>query len=177
MDALVTLLLVVGLVLILGIGWVLTLVSLPGNWLILAVAAVYAWLTPDHTRWDLSWQLVGALAALALVGELIEALASAAGVRKLGGSRRSAVLSIVCSIIGALIGTAAIPIPIVGTILGACVGAMAGAMLGESWKGSDLDMTRRVGWAAFWGRLFGSLAKIMVACIMVAVVVAGIVLQ
>jgi uncharacterized protein YqgC (DUF456 family) len=174
MSPFITSVLIVGLLVALAVGWLLTLLTLPGNWLMVAAAVLYAWLVPDQTRWDLSWQLVGALTVLAILGEIIESTASAARVRKLGGSRRSAVLSIVFSIIGALIGTATIPIPIVGTLAGACLGAMAGAMFGETWKGSDSEMTGRVGRAAFWGRLYGSLAKVTVACVMVAVVVAGL---
>jgi len=176
-DALATILLITGCVAAVAVGWLMTLFSLPGNWLIVAAAAVYAWLTPEDARWDLSWKLVGVLAGLAVLGEIIEATASAAGVRREGGSRRGAILSIVFSIVGAIVGTGVIPIPIVGTLLGACIGAMAGAMMGESWKGTDMDSATRIGWAAFWGRLFGSLAKIMVACAMVAVALAGIVLR
>jgi len=172
-ETLITALLVAGFAAALLLGWVLTLFSMPGNWLMVAAAALYAWLMPDGTRWDLSWQLVGVLAGLALVGEAIESLASAAGVRKHGGSRRGAIFSILFSIVGAIVGTAAIPIPIVGTLLGACIGAMAGATFGESWKGTDSETIRRIGWAAFWGRLFGSIAKILVACAMVAVALAG----
>jgi uncharacterized protein YqgC (DUF456 family) len=176
-DAIVTILLILGCVVALAIGWVLTLFSMPGNWLIVGAAALYAWLTPDGTRWDLSWMLVGVLVLLASLGEAVELIASAAGVRRYGGSRRGAVLSIVFSIIGAVVGTLMIPVPIVGTLLGACVGAMAGAMAGESWKGTDPDATTRIGWAAFWGRLFGSFAKIMIACVLVAVTIAGIALH
>lgn len=160
-------------VLVLGVGWLLTLLSLPGNWLIVAAAAGYAWLVPDGSRWDLSWPLVGVTAALAVVGEVIEGAASALGVRRLGGSRRGAFLSVVFSFIGAIVGTGAIPIPVVGTLLGACLGAMAGAVVGETWKGTDPTATDAIGKAAFWGRLWGALAKIVIACAMVAVAAIG----
>ena len=160
-------------VLVLGIGWLLTLFSLPGNWLIVAAAAGYAWLVPDGSRWDLSWPLVGVTAALAVVGEVIEGAASAMGVRRLGGSRRGAFLSVIFSFIGAIVGTGAIPIPVVGTLLGACLGAMAGAVVGETWKGTDPTATDAIGKAAFWGRLWGALAKMVVACAMVAVAAIG----
>lgn len=174
-HAFITLLYVTLLFAALAVGWLLTLVSLPGNWLIVGAAALYAWATPDGTRWDLSWQLVGVLAVLAVVGEVIEAVASAAGVRKHGGSRRGALLSIVGSLVGAIVGTGAVPIPVVGTLLGACVGAMLGAVLGETWKGTDPDAIDRIGRAAFWGRLLGSLGKLLVACVLVATVAAGVV--
>jgi len=161
----------------LATGWVLTLLNLPGNWLIVVAAALYAWILPDSSRWDLSWELVGALTVMAIVGEIAETASAAMGVKKLGGSRRGAVLAIVGSFIGALVGTALIPILVVGTVVGACAGALGGAMLGEFWKGHGFDHSLRVGQAAFWGRLFGSLAKILTASVMLAVATAGVFLR
>lgn len=162
---------------ILALGWVLTLVNLPGNWLIVVGSAVYAWLMPDGERWDLSWELLGVLAAMATLGEIAETASAAMGVKKLGGSRRGAVLAIVGSFAGALIGTAMIPFLVVGTIVGACVGALGGAMAGEFWKGHGFDHSLRVGQAAFWGRLVGSLAKMLTASVMLAVAASGVFLR
>lgn len=176
-DPLLQLLLYLAMLVGVGAGWVLTVVSLPGNWLILATAGVYAWLTPEGTRWDIGLPVLGVLLGLAVVGEIVEALASAAGVKKVGGSKRGAVLAVVGSVIGAIVGTGAIPIPAFGTIFGACLGALVGAVVGELWKGRDIDHTLRVGQAAFWGRLVGSLAKIIVASAMVAVTVSATLLN
>lgn len=162
------------LLLVLGTGWFLTLLSLPGNWLMAAAAAGYAWLVPDDSPWDLSWRLVAVVAVLAVLGEVIETAAGAMGVRKLGGSRRGAFLAVVVSFVGAIVGTGAIPIPVVGTVLGACLGAMVGAVLGETWKGRDATEVQAIGRAAFWGRLYGTLAKIVVACAMFAVAAVGV---
>jgi uncharacterized protein YqgC (DUF456 family) len=148
--------------------WVLTLFGLPGTWLIVVAAGVYSWLMPDDTRWDVSWQLVVVLAAMAVVAEIYETAAAARGTRKLGGSRRGAVLAIVGSIIGAIVGTMVIPIPVVGTIVGACLGAALGAGAGELHKGRDTDHAWKIGKAAFQGRLVGSLAKLLIAAAMVA---------
>lgn len=158
---------------VLGVGWFLTLLSLPGNWLIVAAAAGYSWLVPDDSRWDLGWTLVAVTAGLAVVGEVVETAAGAMGVRKLGGSRRGAVLAVVGSFVGALLGTGGIPIPIVGTVLGACLGAMCGAYLGETMQGRDRAEAQAIGKAAFWGRLWGTLFKIVISCAMVAVAAVG----
>lgn len=158
-------------------GWVCTLLNLPGNWLIVGAAAVYAWLMPAATRWALSWELVGVLLVAAILGEVAETASAAMGVKKLGGSRRGALLAILLSFVGAISGTALIPVPVVGTVIGACLGALAGAMLGEFWKGHGFDHSLRVGQAAFWGRLVGSLAKILTASVMLAVAVAGVFLR
>lgn len=163
--------------LLLAAGWLLTLMSLPGNWLMVAAAALYAAVVPDASRWDLSWSLVGILALMAAIGELAEGLAAAAGVRKLSGSRRAAILSILGATVGALVGTGAFPLPVVGTLLGAGIGAMLGDIAGEVWKGTTTERLQQIGWAAFWGRILGSIAKLIVACAMVAVALAGLVLR
>jgi uncharacterized protein len=149
-------------------GWVLTLFGLPGTWLIVAAASAYSWLMPDGTRWDVSWPLVAVLAVMALGAEIYETAASAQGTRKLGGSRRGAVLAIIGSILGGIFGTGLIPIPVVGTIAGACLGAAFGGMAGELLKGREADHAWRIGKAAFHGRLVGTLAKLLIAAAMVA---------
>lgn len=163
-------------------GWLMTLVGMPGNWLIVACTACYAALGPAETRLAIGWPVVGILAGLALLGELIEIVAGALGVAKAGGSRRSAVLALLGSMIGGIAGLfVGLPVPIVGSLLAAVVfagaGALVGAAIGESWKGRDLDRSLEVGVAAFWGRLLGTLAKTLVASVMAGVVLAALLLD
>lgn len=169
------LLLLIALVLV---GWILTLFSLPGNWVIVASAALFAWLVPaDGEGWiGMSWTAVLALAGLAILGEIVEFAAGALGASRAGGSKRGAVLAMFGSMVGALIGGfVGLPIPVVGSVLAAILfagcGALAGAMLGEWWKGRDLAKALEVGQGAFWGRLVGTLAKTTVATVMAAVAI------
>lgn len=160
-------------------SWFVTLVGMPGNWLIVGVAALYAWWVPDESRWDLSWQNVAVLAGLAVVGEVVEAGLSAAGVSRLGGSRRGMVLALLGSFVGAFMGAGmGLPIPLVGPLLGimlgAGLGALGGAALGELWKGRTVGESLHIGHAAFWGRLIGSFAKLFVGTVMVTLAVAAI---
>jgi hypothetical protein len=155
--------------------WALNFFSLPGNWLLLAAAVLYAYLIPDETRTDISWWTVGGLLVLALLGELIEFAAGALGAAKAGASRRGAVLALGGSLLGGVFGLfVALPIPVIGPIVGALLfgslGALGGAVLGEQWKGKDLDESIRVGHAAFWGRLFGTLGKVLAGAVMIAVI-------
>lgn len=148
-------------------GWLLTLLSMPGNWLMVAAVALYAYLVPDG-RLDIGWPTVATLVGLAVLAEVLEFAAGALGAARAGGSKRAALLGALGSMIGALFGAAGgVPVPVVGSMVGAvlfaCVGALAGAMLGEAWKGRDFDQSLRVGQAAFWGRLLGTLAKITMA--------------
>jgi hypothetical protein len=48
---------------------------------------------------------------------------------------------------------------------------MAGAMLGEIQSGRDLQTSWRIARFAFWGRLAGTAAKLLVGAVMIAVVV------
>lgn len=158
----------VGFVAVMIMAWWLTLFGLPGNWLIIAAAAAFKYLMAPELGDTLSTGTLVALIGLALLGELLEFIAGAAGMAK-GGSKRGALLAIVGAMVGGIVGTAAIPIPIVGTIVMAAAGAMAGAVAGEIWKGRHAGVAIEIGKAAFWGRLFGTLAKVMVGAVMIVV--------
>ncbi len=160
-------------------GWILTLFSLPGNWVIVISTALFAWLAPadDVSGIGMSWLTVLILVGLAIVGEIIEFAAGAMGAKRAGGSRRGAVLAIFGSMVGAIVGgLVGLPIPVIGSvvaaILFAALGALVGAMLGEKWKGRDLAQALEVGQGAFWGRLFGTLAKTTIASVMAVTAIA-----
>lgn len=161
------------LLITLAAGWCLTMLSMPGNWLIVAAAALFAWLAPPES-YDISWQVVALLIGLAVTAELLELAASALGAKRAGGSRRGAMLAIAGSVVGALVGAGVgVPIPIIGSLVAAIlfagIGALAGAMLGETWKGRTLAESWKVGQSAFWGRLLGALAKTGIATAMVVI--------
>jgi len=144
--------------------WSLNLFGLPGNWLIVAATVLYVWLTSEPGGGGVRWAAVAVVTALAVFGEIVEVGASAAGVKRVGGSRRGAVLALVGSVVGAITGLfVGVPIPVVGSVVAALLfaglGALAGAMLGELSAGRSMATSWQVGRAAFWGRLFGTLAK------------------
>lgn len=155
-------------------GWLLTLLSLPGNWVIVAAAAVYAWLMPAGSGRAIGWTVVFALLGLAVLAELLELATSAMGTAKAGGSKRGAALAVVGSVAGAITGAlVGLPIPLVGSVVAAvlfaALGAMGGAMLGETWKGRALRESWEVGQGAFVGRLLGTLAKTTIASAMAVI--------
>jgi hypothetical protein len=162
-------------------GWLLQLVGLPGNWLIVAAAALYAWLVGPDASTALGWPTVMAILVLAVLGEVLEFVAGALGVTTVGGSRRGALLAIVGSVAGGILGLfVGLPIPLVGQLVAAIVfggvGALVGAVAGETWKGRDLDASLEVGKAAFIGRLLGTAAKVIVCSLMVVVTLGAIIL-
>jgi uncharacterized protein YqgC (DUF456 family) len=177
----VSILAAIVLTLALIVGWLVQLLGLGGNWLIVLAAAGYAWWLGPDAATSIGWNTVIALAGLAVLGEVVELAAGAAGVAKVGGSRRGAVLAIVGSVVGSLVGiVVGLPIPLFGSLAAAVLfggaGALVGAMLGESWKGRDFDASFEVGKAAFVGRVLGTVAKMIVSTIMVIVTLAAIVL-
>ena len=165
------------ILLVIFIGcWALNSLSAPGNWLMVLCAALYSWLMPSASPYAFGWWVVVVLTVLAGIGELLELATSALGTRRAGGSRKGAILAVVGSFVGSIVGVILgipIPIPVVGSLVGALLfagcGAMLGAYLGERWDGKENREAWRVGFTSFWARLVGSLAKLLVGLIMIAV--------
>jgi uncharacterized protein YqgC (DUF456 family) len=163
------------LILACGAGWLGTLLTLPGNWLIVLFAALFAWLFPAEAGRGIAWATVGWLVGLAVVGEIIEFASSAAGAAKQGASRRAVLLSLVGAVVGTVLGLAVgMPIPVIGPIvvavLGGAIGAFVGAYVGE-WHAGRAEADRfAVGQGAFVGKLWGTLGKLVAGAIMLVVV-------
>jgi len=155
------------------IAWTLNFFALPGNWMIVGLAALLAWVNPAQVGgMGMEWSAVGIILALAVGGEILEAVAGAYGAGKRGGSRRAMFLAVLGTIAGSIVGAVGLlPILVIGPILGALVGgalgAFAGAYLGEMWKHGFNDKSISVGWGALVGRLIGTLGKLVVGAIMV----------
>ncbi len=155
---------------------ILTVMQLPGNWCIVAVTALVAWLLPDKTRFDIGWPTVGVVAGLALLGEVIELFAGAAAAKKQGASRRALWLSLLGGIVGAIFGAGGgSVVPVLGTLIGVLVGGAAGAFLGgylgETWKGRDDVQALAVAKSVAIGRTIGTLAKLSLGVVMFVVTV------
>ena len=169
------------LVLAAALFWTPNLFGLPGNWLMIAAAILYAFLEVGAgSRFEISWVLVIILVVLATLGEVVEFAAGAVGASHAGGSKRGAMLALLGSMVGGLVGVlVGVPVPILGPVIGALLfagfGALVGAVLGEQWKGRDLDTSVRIGRAAFWGRLAGTMGKIIVGAVMMIVLTAGVI--
>jgi hypothetical protein len=167
------------IVLIVGMcgAWLSTLFTIPGNWLIAGLAAAFAFFFPAAEGHGISWITVGVAFALALVGEVIELAAGAAGAKRAGASRRAMVLAIGATMVGSVLGAfAGVPIPVVGPLIGAlgggAGGAFVGAFLGESAIGRDLSQSTAAGKGALIGRLLGTVGKLVVGVVMIAIIVA-----
>jgi len=143
-------------------GFVINALTLPGNWLMIAAAAIYACLT--HSRY-IGWHGVLFLTALALIAEIIDTLAGGAGAKRAGASRRGKWGSLLGGLLGGLFLSFLIPIPLVGTIAGILLGCFAGAALAELTTGRTTFHALRIGGAAAVGRLAGMCAKIVFSAV------------
>jgi uncharacterized protein YqgC (DUF456 family) len=145
---------------------VAVLFNLPGTWLMVLFAAGMEWWLPGESLF--SWTVLYAVAALALLGELLEFVFSAAGSRQAGGSKRGAAIAIVGGVVGAVLGTA-LPVPVAGTLIGASIGAFSGSLLGDLWAGRPLFHSVDAGRGAAVGRFFGTVSKLAIGAAMVLI--------
>lgn len=126
------------------IGALLTLVLLPGMWLMALGVLIAQLIAPEPL---MSWWWYAAIVGLAGAGEVAEFASSAAGARQFGASKAGMTGAVVGSLAGAILGTVLIPIPIAGTLVGAVLGAGLAAacaergVAGRSWKESTTSAT------------------------------------
>lgn len=165
---------VVGLIVfvaVLLLGAFLTLVGVPGTFLILLDAVIYSALT----GWErIPWGMLLVLAAIAVIAEVSDNIISAVGVRKHGGSSKGMVWALLAGLVGALVlGVAASPLGLIGGVVGPLVGGLLGGYLGgyyyERAQGRTSEEARKAGMGAVWGRLAGTLLKTILAGVMVAI--------
>lgn len=143
----------------------LTVIGLPGTWLMLA-AAIGVELLRDGT---FSMGTLVAVLVLAILGEVAEFLAGVLGASSQGASKRAGVGALVGGLLGAVIGTFT-PATILGTIIGGAIGAGVGAALVEvAIREKTKTQVLRVGAGAFAGRLLATLIKGLFAVAMAIV--------
>ena len=135
-------------------------VGLPGTFLIVIAAWVYAWATGFLA---VTWTTLGWLLGLAVLAEGLEFASAAVASGSESPSRRVAVSAIV----GGIVGT-----PFffgVGSLLGALAGAFAGATVAASAEGRDTASAMRTGMSAMRGRLLGFIVKAAIGALMLVV--------
>lgn len=150
------------------VGVCLTAITLPGIWVMIAIALGCQLWQPSM----LSWWTIGGAIVLGLAAEWVEFVASAAGAKCAGGTRAGAWGSILGSIVGLILGSFFIPIPIFGSLAGAVLGAGLGAIIGERGisQRTWVDSTKAGGGAAA-ARLLSALVKTVFACVIALILV------
>lgn len=148
-------------------GLILDLVGLFGNWVILAALGVF-WAVSGYAHFGALG--LGLMVGLAVLGEIIEALAAGFGAAKFGGNRGAVISALLGCIAGAIVGTPLFPL--VGTVLGACVGAFGAAFAHELLlMRKDASSAAWTGFGAALGKVGGMLAKLIAGLAMLAVAV------
>jgi uncharacterized protein YqgC (DUF456 family) len=140
------------------------ILSLPGVWVILAMALVIEVLDrfwaaePGYDTFG--WWLLIACVVLAVIGEIIEFFAGVLGAKGAGASTRGMVGALIGGILGIFIFTPFIPIPLVGSLVGVLLGTFAGAVVGElSAQNATVRGTIRPATGATFGRILGTVGK------------------
>jgi uncharacterized protein YqgC (DUF456 family) len=131
---------------------------IPGPILVLAGALLYAW----HGDFlVITWATLGVLATLTVVSQVLDYAASIIGARAFGASRWGMVGGCVGALAGFLL--ANIPGAIAGLFLGACLFEFA--------RGRDMKTSARVGLGTLIGFLAGTVGKILITVVMIAIFV------
>lgn len=142
-------------------GLILIPFGLPGTFVIVGAAYLYALATGFA---EITWTMLAVLLGAALAAEGIEALTGVLGARRYGSGTWGVAASIGGGIIGALLGA-----PLffgLGSLPGALAGAFAAAVLAEIIGGRTTGEAVRAGWGTFLGRIAGTAVKVAVAVAM-----------
>lgn len=158
-----------GLFLTCLLGVLLTLIRLPGTWLIVAAAALHGW----HDQWArVTGTMVLVLLGIALVAEVLETVMSVLAVQRVGASRRAAFGGFIGGFAGMLLFS--LPMPLVGTIFGALLGCFLGALAGEMLARQNLNKATKAGLMSAAGFAFGAMLKTAAALAMSGLVLSAV---
>jgi uncharacterized protein YqgC (DUF456 family) len=140
----------------------LNLFSLPANWMVLILAALWTFLAPETA---MSLTILALMGALAVAGEILETLMVRIWGKKYGGSTMGTIGGIIGSLIGAIF---CAPFLFgIGALFGALFGAFSGALAIELFRGRRNEEALRAAWGAMLGRFGGAMAKTAVGGAMV----------
>ena len=152
-------------------GPLLILLGLPGTWLLLALAGLAEWITEPRL---FGTPVLVIAVALAVAGEVWEALSSSVRARRAGAGRRGSIGALAGGIGGALLGTMLIPIPVVGTLIGGGLGAFALSSGLERSGGQSADSAFRIGRAAATGHMIALAGKLIAGLVVYVMLVTAL---
>ncbi len=135
--------------------------SLPGNWVLLGLVALWDILHPAP---HFGFAFYALLAGVALAGELVELVAQLFGAKRYGASGRGNLGGFLGAFAGAFLGA-----PFfwgVGALFGAVVGAYLGCYVFERTHGKDDAAARHAAMGAMYGKVFGLTAKVACGVVM-----------
>lgn len=139
---------------LMAVSQALNLFSLPANWVLAGLAALWAWAHPDG---GVGWGFVALLGGLCVLGEVLEYWLQARQSRLSGASGRGNLAGLVGAMLGAILGA-----PLffgLGAILGALAGAYLGCLILEKLSGKPWSESARAAKGAFTGKMLGFMSK------------------
>lgn len=146
------------------VGVVIIPLGVPGQFLIVVAALVFSLLLPHA----LSLWIVVVLLAIAILAELLEAVAGFLGASKAKGSIWSSFGALMGGIAGAIVGS--FFLPIIGSLIGALAGTFAGAYAVEYYRTRAMTNATHVAKGALIGRIVGSIIKVFLSLVMIVIV-------
>ena len=145
------------------IGVVMTLLMLPGMWVVLLTVMLAKLIEPDIMPW---WAIL-VIAVIVLIAELMEFLSSAAGAKVGGATKKGMTAAVIGGIVGAIAGTIFLAfIPIIGSLIGGVVGAGLGTVLIERGGKRTWRESGNAGAGAAVGRFAATFIKTGLAILM-----------
>lgn len=143
-----------------------TLIGLPGNWLIFLAAAGYGWLR-DFNGMSVNFFLL--LLGLLLLGELVEFVAGAVGAKRQKASLPTIVAAAIGGVAGGITGT--LLMPVVGSLLGAFGGAFLASYGVEYLITGNSSQSAKVAKGVLVAQLAGMVVKTAVAIAMIVAII------
>jgi uncharacterized protein YqgC (DUF456 family) len=152
----------IGFYLLLLIGLISIVFTMPGNFIIFGGALIYAIITNFTV---IGWKLLLTLGIMATVAELLEYILGVVGAKKLGASK----WGVIGALIGAIIGSIVLaPLFLgIGALIGLFVGAFLGAYIVELIRGVPPNEAFRSGLGALSGRVGATFVKLIIAAVMI----------
>lgn len=155
-----------------GVCVVMVVIQLPGTWVMLGLAGLLEYLDrlylPAGDRQTFDWWVLAACLGLAVLGEIIEFVAGAAGAKKGGSTSRGMWGALIGGIVGVFVFTPLFFfVPIFGAFFGAVLGTFVGAVIGElSVRDATLRGSMKPAIGATIGRVLGTTSKVGIAMAM-----------
>jgi len=146
------------------IGLVLSMVTISGTWLVLLAGLLFK---VTNVSMNPSWTIIVVIAVMAILVEVSEGLAGYFGVVKKGGSKLAGFIASVTSFIGGIIGTIVIPIYIMGSLIGLIAGGFLGAYAVEYYRLKHNNKAIDIAMGTVIAKVFVVVLKVIVTLIMI----------
>lgn len=141
----------------------LNILTLPANWIMLGLIALWRFATPYSDGMTLFFFVL--LVGLAVLGEVVEYVTQIWGSKKYGSSTSGMWAGVLGALVGALAG-----MPLLfglGALIGALVGAWGGSYLMERYNGRSDAEARQAAKGALVGRFLGIVVKCAIGAMMI----------